>query len=270
MSWGRRTRTPGFRLAGATAAGLVLGLLSTGAAEAREWVVSVGAKGGWSPPYEGADHTTISPAPKFSIHPAKSYHRFSPPGDGNTVTVIDTRYFEVGGVVRFRRSRGETGDLTGFDKVQWAAEPGGFVNLWITDYVRTHVEVRHGVFGHKGFVADAGLDLVYSGDKWDFSVGPRVGWGDDEYMNTYFGVTPLEAARSPLVDRAFALDEGRRYTGVNAGAAYRLDDHWRIGVGASYRRLADRISASPVIQVAGDRNQYSGTVSLSYSFTVGH
>lgn len=268
MSSGRRTRI--VHLAGASAAGFLACLMVAGAAEAREWKVTVGAKGGWSPRYEGADYTTIAPGPKFSISPVKSFHRFSPPGDGNTVTLLDTRYFQVGAVARFRRSRGQSGELTGFDKIQWAAEPGAFVNLWITNYVRTRLEVRRGVHGHKGIVADAGVDLVYSGDKIDFSVGPRVGWGDDKYLNTYFGVTPAEAARSPAVDRPFALDDnGRRYTGVNVGVAYRLDDHWRVGVGANYRRIADRLAASPVMQVAGDPNQYSGSVSFSYSFTVG-
>ncbi|MEO6339901.1 MAG: MipA/OmpV family protein [Caulobacteraceae bacterium] len=245
-------------------------LLSAEAAQARQWVISVGAKTEASPPYEGADHDVISPSPTFSIHPAQQYHRFSPPGDGTTIELIDTRYFQLGPMARFRKSRGASGRLAGFDKVQWAAEPGGFVNIWLGDWIRVRGELRRGIQGHQGWVADAGADLVYSGGKWDFSVGPRVGFGDAKYTETYFGVTPLEAARSPYVDAPYEPGKTRRYTGILAGAAYRLDKHWTTTASAGYQRIADHLARSPVIQVAGERDQYSASIGLKYSFTVGH
>ena len=245
-------------------------LLSSQAAQAREWVITVGANVGATPPYEGADHDNISWSPTFSLHPAQQYHRFNPPGDGTTFGLIDTRYFQLGPMARFRKSRGTSGDLTGFDKVQWAAEPGGFVNVWLGDWVRVRAELRRGVHGHEGWVADGAVDLVYSSNRFDFSVGPRIGYGDATYNATYFGVTQVEADRSPYVNNAYDPGQSRRYSGVMAGVAYHFDKHWKADFSGGYQRIADHLTRSPVIQVAGARDQYTAGVGLSYSFTVGH
>ena len=239
-------------------------------ASAREWVITVGGKVTARPPYEGATTYNLSPAPTFSVKPAKEYHRFNPPGDGTTIALIATRWLSVGPMARFRSSRGETGTLEGFKTIGWAAEPGGFIDLWPTDWLRARVEIRRGVTGHSGWVGDAGVDLVYSSTKFDFAIGPRVGFGDARYNNTYFGVTPEDAARSPRIDTVYMPGEGRRYTGLKAGVAYHFDEHWKTTLSGGYQRLAERVTRSPVVQLAGERDQYSAGVAVSYSFRVGH
>jgi len=239
------------------------------AAHARPWEVTVGGNVSTRPRYESSDRYNISPAPTFSIHPAKRYHRFSPPGDGTTISLIETRRISIGPMARFRSSRGSGGDFVGFNKVQWAAEPGGFIDLWPTDWLRARVEIRRGIRGHQGWVGDAGLDLVYSGGKWDASIGPRVGFGDQNYMNTYFGVTPAEAARSPFIDTAFTPKEGRRYTGLSAGIAYHFDRHWKTTLTGGYQHLADNLARSPIVIATGSQHQYLGGIAVSYSFQVG-
>ncbi len=126
------------------------------------------------------------------------------------------------------------------------------------------------VHGHDGWVADGGVDFVYSSNKFDFSVGPRIGYGDNTYNQTYFGVTQVEADRSPYVNSTYDPGAGRRYTGVMAGVAYHWDKHWKTDFSAGYQRIADHLTRSPVIQVAGERDQYTAGVGMSYSFTVGH
>lgn len=243
--------------------------LMPAAAQAREWIITVGAKTSASPPYEGADHMVISPSPTFSLRPASFVHRFSPPDPGMTFALIDSRRVTIGPMVRFRRDREDKGDLTGLETIDRAVEPGAFLDLWPTDWLRLHVEGRRGVTGHKGWVGDAGLDLVYSGGRWDASVGPRVGFGDAKYMDTYFGVTAAEAARSPRINTAYEPSKGRRYTGVTTAVAYHFNKHWRTSFNVSYQRLADKAAASPVVQEAGMRDQYSAGVGVSYSFGVG-
>ena len=245
-------------------------MASAGAANARPWVVTFGGGVNARPPYEGAKTYRISPAPVFSVRPAKEYHRFNPPGDGSTIALIATRYVSLGPILRVRSSRGETGALEGFKKIPWAAEPGGFIDLWPTDWLRARVEVRRGVNGHDGWVGDAGLDLVYSSRRFDFSIGPRVGFGDKNYNNTYFGVTPEDAARSPRIDTPYEPGEGRRYTGLKSAVAYHFDNHWRTTVSGGYQRLADQMARSPVVLTAGKRDQYTAGVALTYSFQVGH
>jgi outer membrane protein len=258
-------------LLGAAAASLLAALspLASGAAQAKGFIATVGVRATTRPPYEGADHNITQPAPILSLRPADRPYRFTPPDGGATVALLDTDHFSLGPILRVRYKRDATGSLRGLDPVKWAAEPGVFAEVWPTKWLRGRAELRRGVGGHKGLVADVGGDLVYTGARWDFSVGPRLGWGDNKYLDTYFGVTPLEAARSPLIAAAYDPTSGRRYTGVEFAGAYHLDKKWKVTFDAGYRSLADKASDSPIIRIAGDTSQLLGSVGLSYSFGLG-
>ncbi len=246
-----------------------LSLLTATAAEAKDWVVSVGARVSAAPPYEGADYQRILPSPTLSVRPADRPYRFVPPDGGTTFSLIDSDHFVFGPMARFRYRRDDTGKLAGLKDIKWAAEPGAFVDIYPVKWLRMRGELRHGVGGHAGFVADVGADLIYTGQngsKWDFSIGPRVGWGDRKYLDRYFGVTPREAALSPFVNRAYAPSSGRRYAGVEFATAYHLDDRWVVKADVGYRKLTDKAANSPIVQLAGDVDQFSGSVGISYSF----
>ena len=174
----------------------------------------------------------------------------------------------AGPLIRFRLSRGNTGKLTGFDTVGFAAEPGVFVELWPTNWLRGRVEGRHGVFGHDGLEGDAALDLVHTGKVWSASIGPRIGYGDASYFDTYFGVTPAEAARSPFIDTAYEPGGGRRYAGVEVAVGRRLGKRWQAIADVGYHRLANAAAISPVVEVAGSPDDISAGVSLTYRFAL--
>ncbi len=252
-----------------TASVLALGLLPC-AAKAEGWIVTLGGRFTASPPYEGAGHDVFVPSPTFHLRRADSLYRFTPPDDGSSLSLLSSRYIDFGPVARFRYRRGNEGQLTGLDKVDWAAEPGAFVNLWPTNWLRGRAEVRHGFLGHHGWVGDAGVDLIYTGSRWEGSVGPRIGYGDNKYVDTYFGVSPTEAARGPTFTSIYEPKGGRRYTGVEAAVGYRLFGGLRLIGDVGYHRLAKDLAASPVVQVAGSKDQLSGGVGLTYSFGVGH
>ncbi len=252
------------------AAGVVALGLTPGVGMAEGWIVTVGGRMTATPPYEGAGHDVFVPSPVFSLRRADSLYRFTPPDDGSSLSLLSSRFIDFGPVVRFRYRRGNEGELTGLDKVGWAAEPGAFVNLWPTNWLRGRVEVRHGVFGHHGWVGDAGLDLVYTGSRWQASVGPRIGYGDSKYVDAYFGVSPSEAARGPTFTSVYEPAGGRRYTGVEAAVGYRLVGGLRLIGDVGYRRLAQDLAESPIVRIAGSKDQLSGGVGLTYSFGVGH
>ncbi len=253
------------------AAGIICAVMvfAPTASRAADWIVTVGGKINASPPYEGADHDVVRPAVAFNVRRADKPYRFGPPDDGSTISLLSTRYVEAGLVARFRYSRGDQGKLAGFDKIKWAAEPGLFVNLWPTNWLRGRIEARRGVLGHQGYVGDAGIDLVHTGRRWDFSIGPRVGYGDHKYMDTYFGVTPLEAQRSPLIKTPYEPGSGERYAGLEAAYVYHITNRWRTQIDFGYHRLAQKAADSPVVQLAGSRDQYMAGAGFTYSFGVG-
>jgi outer membrane protein len=238
-------------------------------AQARDWQVSVGGQVTASPRYEGADGVRVRASPTFSIQPASRAYRFTPPDGGTSFALVSNKHVEFGPIVRFRYSRKPEDELTGFDKVKWAAEPGGYLDVWPASWLRLHAEARHGVAGHKGTVGDAGFDLVGSSGNWDFSAGGRAGWGDKKYMRKYFGVTAAEAARSPLIKQVYDPEGGRRYAGVIVGVGYHVSERILVRGGGGYQRLAEKAGDSPIVAVAGSKNQFFGSVGVSYSFNVG-
>jgi outer membrane scaffolding protein for murein synthesis (MipA/OmpV family) len=236
---------------------------------AADWIVTVGGRLSVGPPYEGADHDVIAPTPSFSVRRADRPYRFTPPDGGSTVALISTRLLDAGPMVRFRYDRGDSGKLEGFRRIKFAAEPGIFADVWPTDWLRGRIEARRGVTGHQGYVGDAGFDVIHTGRKWDLSIGPRIGYGDRKYMDTYFGVTPQEAARSPFVKTPYEPGGGQRYAGLEAAYSYHLSHRWRANVDFGYHRLAHKAADSPVVRFAGSPNQYSASAGFSYSFGIG-
>jgi outer membrane scaffolding protein for murein synthesis (MipA/OmpV family) len=250
----------------AAAAGLAS---CAGAVQARDWQVSVGGQVSATPRYEGADASRVRASPTLSVQPADRPYRFTPPDGGTSFALISNRRVEFGPMARFRHSRKDEDELVGFDKIKWAAEPGAYLDVWPASWLRLHGEARHGVAGHKGAVGDAGFDLVGSSGNWDFSLGGRAGWGDKKYMRKYFGVTAAEAARSPFIHQTYDPKGGRRYAGVTVGAAYHLSKRILVRAGGGYQRLAEKAGDSPIVAIAGSRNQYFGSVGVSYSFDIG-
>jgi outer membrane scaffolding protein for murein synthesis (MipA/OmpV family) len=246
-----------------------LASLAAGAAQAQGWVVTIGGKGSVAPPYEGADHYVVRPVPTLSARRADRPYRFVPPDGGTTFSLVDTEHVVFGPMARFQYGRGNEGSLTGLKKVKWAAEPGVFLDLWPTAWLRAHGELRRGVVGHQGLVGDVGADLVHMSPRWDASIGPRFGYGNRRYFARYFGVTPAEAVRSPAVAEAYSPEGGRRYTGVELATAYHVTDRLSIRADAGYHHLATKAADSPIVRLAGSRHQYFGSLGVSYAFNFG-
>jgi MipA family protein len=251
------------------AAAAVVASTCAAGAQARDWQVSIGGRVSATPRYEGADDIMVRPSPTFSVQPANRPYRFTPPDGGTSFALISNKHLEFGPMARFRHSRKDKDELVGFDKIKWAAEPGAYLDVWPVSWLRLHGEARHGVAGHKGTVGDVGFDLVGEAGDWDFSIGGRTGWGDKKYMRKYFGVTSLEAARSPFINQTYDPQGGRRYAGVTVGAAYHVSKRILIRGGGGYQRLAEKAGDSPIVSIAGSRNQYFGSIGVSYSFDVG-
>ena len=243
--------------------------LSPATALAEQWIVTVGGAVGADPPYEGAGHLDIEPSATFNVRRADKPYRFTPPDDGSNFALLSNRYIEFGPMFRVREERGDTGHLEGFNKVDVAVEPGVFVNLWPTNWLRARVEARYGLFAYDGPVGDAGIDVIHTGRKWDLSIGPRYGYGGSHYMDTYFGVTPQEAAASPLIKTPYDPGAGPRYAGLEVAASYHITNRLRTYYGFGYHRLTKLAEDSPVVKVAGSPNDYLASVGVSYSFGIG-
>ena len=251
-------------LVGVAAASAVVGL--AGAAQAGDWIVTVGGRASLAPPYEGASQLTPFGYPTINIRKADQPERFSPPDGGGRLTLLRSGAFAFGGVARIRGKRDDHGDRQGLRPINWALEPGAFVEVWPTSWLRMEAQGRRGVRGHHGWGGDILVDAVYDKGPWTASIGPRVGFGDSHYMERYFGGTPTEAGLNPVIDTTYAPKGGLRYVGAEASLIYKIDARWRSRLYGGYNRLTSIPADSPIVQKIGSRDQFSAGVGVSYAF----
>lgn len=225
--------------------------------------LSVSLKARVAPDYMGSDDYKVGPAGSISLYLPGEDATFSAPDDGASLALFGNETLSAGVTGRLRTGRDNDDDL---DEIDWAVEAGGYVNFWPTDWLRTRIEARRGFGGHEGIVVDLSADAVSRSDDWTFSVGPRFRWADDEYARTYFGVTPLEAARSPYAVAAYDAEGGAAYAGVLASAEYRWSERWALTADADWKRLLDDAADSPIVQTLGSEDQFSASVGVRYRF----
>jgi outer membrane protein len=258
-------------------AGLATGAfaLSVGEAQAQttnvfagSWTMTIGAEGRVVPQFEGAKNYRIRPMPIFSLQRSGAPNRFRAPDDGIRIGLVEVENVRVGAVGKFRGRRAESdaAALQGLGNVGFTAEIGGFAEIWATQNFRLSAEMRHGIGGHTGVLADLGADLVMRPDmQWTLSVGPRLSWSNAEYNRTYFGVTrEQQAAGSRLA--LYSPGSGIRSLGLVGSASYAVTPDWTVRAFARYDRLAGDVRKSPLVRTHGSPNQFSAGFGLSYSF----
>ncbi|NNE83229.1 MAG: MipA/OmpV family protein [Alphaproteobacteria bacterium] len=120
---------------------------------------------------------------------------------------------------------------------------------------------------------DGGGGLLISGgvkhsaqvnDKLAISTGISTSWGDDDYMQGYYGVTSSQSARSGLA--GFDADAGVKDVGVQIGATYELSRRWVIEGQAGYQRLLNDAGDSPIVDASGSRDQFRALLGVAYQF----
>ena len=227
----------------------------------KQFVVDLGVGAIAKPKYEAADSYLVYPFPIISVG------RFYLPGLGQ---VVDGRrksgvfFYPAFSFIGERKASDST-DLTGTNKIDWALELGLGGGLR-GEHWRAFAELRQGINGHTGQVGQLGIDgIIYPSDKWEVSFGPRADFASGEYMDTYFGVTPTEAANSG--GRLTAYDPGAAFKslGLSARASYDWNDDVRVHFQGGYDRLIGDAADSPIAG-GGSKDQFSVGVGLSYRF----
>jgi len=229
-----------------------------------EWTFTLGPGLQIAPAYEGANHYALLPFPWIGIGLRGRVPAFSAPDDSPGLA-LTSGVFRLGAVVHIRGERHSRGERVGLPELVWALEPGLSGEVWPMPWLRTRVELRKGVRGHVGWVADFGADAVGMRGPWTFSIGPRLGYGNPRYMQTYFGVTPAEAAANPVIDSAYGPDAGLRYAGASVSALHRRG-RWTGVAGLAYHRLVGDAAASPLVTQLGDTDQLMVNLGVMFTF----
>lgn len=231
------------------------------------WTVTVGAGGEYRPDFEGAKRSMFSLVPIFSIRRAGSTEQFRGPRDSASIAIVDFGDLRAGPAGKFvaARNANSYSELNGLGDVKATVELGGFIEYYPVDWFRARGELRQGIGGHHGFVADFSGDFIVPVFRGlTVSAGPRFTLESTQATAPYFGISAMQATATGLP--AFNARGGAHSYGAGAQVSYRFNPQWEIHSYVEYERLLGDAAKSPLVTARGSPNQTTVGIGASYSF----
>ena len=217
------------------------------------------------PTYPGSSSVVVRPFVEVDRARPGKHFEFEAPDESLGFAFWRGGALEIGPAFNFSAAR-KAGDVgVKVSDVDFTVEAGGFIQYHLTHHFRLRAEARHGVGGHDGLISQISADYIArDGDKWLFSIGPRITIADDRYNRAYFGISALDAVSSGLP--SYRAKGGVQSIGGTVGYLRKLSHHWGMETFASYTRLIGNSADSPLVTRFGSPDQVSGGIALSYSF----
>lgn len=248
-----------------------------------KWALTVGVAPVVAPPFQGSRETALSVFPDIRVNFRDDVFLSVP--DGLGWNVVNRDGWKLGPLAKLRFGRlertggspflvaGGSDALIGFGNIGAAAELGGFAQRSFDDgRLRLRGEVRQGFGGHDGVVADM---LVAWSDNvggitssWRYGLGVRASFGNRDFTNVYFGVSPAQAEASGLP--ASQTGASLVTAGVSGNLMHLLGPRGRDGIitlFVNHDRLGDVVARSSLIEERGQRGQTGVGLSYAYRFT---
>ncbi|HEY1606838.1 MAG TPA: MipA/OmpV family protein [Allosphingosinicella sp.] len=232
----------------------------------RDWLVTFSLAADAAPEFPGASKLQLAPIPSIDLRRVGDPLPFEPPDQSVGLGLLGNRDgFDFGpaGQIRLKREQEDVGAPVG--DVGFTVEAGAFVQAWATRNLRLRAEGRKGIGGHDGWLGDLSADAVLrDNDRTVFSVGPRVRLADDNFVRTYFGISPAASARTGIP--VYQPHGGLYSVGALTNIVHQLSPAWGVTFFAGYDRLVRGAAASPIVRRFGSPNQLSAGLGLTYTF----
>lgn len=271
------TSMPGFLPRRMYSAIVGMALIATPAAagdtlEPDHWSIKalqVGAFVFVSPKYEGSDEYEVSGFPILA--PAgfgigdDGYVQFRGPDDLR-LRLLNVGGFEAGPLIgwRFDRDQDDSSRLYGLGDVDGGVVVGAYVG-YRTGPLMPFVSYHHQVSGDDtGGVIRFGAEAKTMLPR-GIAVAAIVGasYADDDYMDAYFSVTPLQSANSLAGLRVYDAEAGIKDVYVGVTADVPIGAEWTLKLSGRYTHLLGDVADSPVVE---SESQLFGGVGLTYRF----
>lgn len=231
----------------------------------------------YKPDYEGSDdyEGNIAPFGRYNWASGRNISLGGTAGSesaarvkGNILRKEGRDGLELGPVLQYRMKRDDDVDnkrVSKMKEVDAATEAGAFIGFtsgnWSGDITfATDVSSEH----------DGSL-LYFNGgyripvnDKFDMKLGAHVTWADDDYMDTYFGVSNSDSVRSGL--NRYSASSGIKDAGISATGFYRFNQTWGVAGLVGYTQMLNDAEDSPLVDDVGDESQLKAVVAMTYSF----
>jgi outer membrane protein len=233
---------------------------------------TLGAGVGMAPDYEGSEDYEVVPLWNLRVgnlyHPQTFVQLIGPRLRSN---FLPSDHWRLGLSGQFIKERDdvESNQVDALEKVDpslMLGVVGGYDFLADPQQdLVLEVDARQDVANDNGLLAT--IRGAYGGrltESWRFDASVGSTWASEDYMSSYFGIDAADAARSGLDQ--FNADEGFKDVSVAGALTYRLFERWGVSLIANYTRLIGDAEDSPVVDDAGDENQFFGGALVNYRF----
>ncbi len=226
-----------------------------------DWRVRIGAGAFFKPEYPGADDMTVMPIPDFDI--TWRNRLFLNVRNGLGVYAVNAEDYTLGASVGPHLGRDEDASdrLDGMGAIDTTAQAKLFGRYRLGG-VDLGATLGRDLGAGEGFVLDLSAAHPFqAGRQW--RIAPSVGatLADDDYMQSWFGVTSAQSARSGLA--AYRPDGGLLSANASLNVSYFLTEHWILGSTLKVERLMGDAADSPVVE---EKTQPSLRFSVSRRF----
>lgn len=220
----------------------------------RTFSVDLGIGAAIGPEYPGSDEAETSP---WLIWRNAGFGD-SPSGTAQGLSFSPS--FEVVG----ERDTSDYPELAGLDDIDSAYELGLRVSYGMGP-LTAYGSVRRGFEGHEGLTGEVGAkyrtDLTERLTLWS---GAELVYGNDDFNNTYFGVTAAESAASGLAETQ--PGGGLNEAAISFEARYAMTENTALLGEIRYGKLIGDAADSPVVQ---DEYQPSLRLGVTRRFSFG-
>jgi outer membrane protein len=229
--------------------------------------VRVGLGAQLRPEFVGSDDTKVGPLWDLDFARGDEEFAFEAPDYSFGIPVVSTGGLSFGPAANLATKRDNSDVGAPVGRIPWTVEAGAFASYEVNRSIYLRAELLKGIGGHKGLVGAIGADQVWrDGDRYVFSIGPRVLLSDGRYQRAYFGVTPEASLATGLP--TYRPSGGIHAVAAASGLSLQFNPRWGMFGFARYERLVGDAGKSPIVREFGSRNQLSGGVGLNYTFTI--
>ena len=213
-----------------------------------KWNVVIGAGGIYAPKFEGSDEFEFQPFPMFS---ATFGEHVTVDPRGISINVYNHQRFSFSAKVGYDPGRKEddSDHLQGLGDIDAGAVVGGKLAYGLGP-VELYTSFDKTIGGSDGLVGTVGANISHSYNQFLFSAGASAIWADSNHMDSYFGVTAAQSARSGLA--AYDAGAGFKRVDVEASVTYVTQKNWlvqsQIGIGYLVGDAADSPSVQDAFQ----------------------
>lgn len=225
------------------------------------------------PVYEGSDKYRVTGFPL--IYPKFYSDNQDGPGLGDRLTLRsadDVRFavlqhngFEIGPVAgyNFGRDEDDADLLRGLGDVDDGLVLGGYAGYNFEPFFVDAAYVRQ-ITGE----SDAGYQVKIAAgaesrltERLDLTTTVSTTYASDDYMDTYFAISPTQSANSGL--NRYEADGGFKSVGLDVALKFQVNERAALTSSAGYSRLVGDAADSPV---TASRDQFRGGIGFTYIF----